>query len=83
MRNVEARWVGTERAKARICAQVQHPPAVLGAWEVLGIGVVERPAAERDEFERALTAWRRLIGHSPIVPGHARLVGLGPNSIAS
>jgi hypothetical protein len=46
---IEDVWVGKERAKAGLRAEIDRPAAVLGAREIGRVGVAEDPTAKRNE----------------------------------
>ena len=65
MRSVESLGVGLKSPETGIGAEKDRPPAVLGAREVLRIGVVEHPAAERDEMRRPDGEQAGSVRHAP------------------
>jgi hypothetical protein len=42
--------VGEESAQAGICAKEKRPPAVLGRWEILWVGIAEDASAQGCEY---------------------------------
>ena len=51
MCGVEALWIGLERAEAGFGAEVDRPPAIFGAREILRIGVMKDASTEGDEVQ--------------------------------